>query len=71
MFELDVTFAVLNTMCEEELRAQHPDLLDLGLKPLELQGAPRAKSQGSHRASREGSTGEIARLLDRGTPGWA
>ena len=36
MFRLDVTFAVPNTLFAEELRTDHPELLGLGLKSLEL-----------------------------------
>lgn len=36
MFRLDVTFAVPNTLFEEELRTDHPELPRLGLKSLEL-----------------------------------
>ena len=36
MFRLDVTFAVPNSLFEEELRTDHPELPQLGLKSLEL-----------------------------------
>lgn len=36
MFRLEVTFAVPNTLFEEELRTDHPDLPRLGLRSLEL-----------------------------------
>lgn len=36
MFRLDVTFAVPDVLFEEELRIDHPELLRLGLKRLEL-----------------------------------
>lgn len=36
MFTLDVTIAVPNTLYEEELRRDHPELPQLGLKSLEL-----------------------------------
>ena len=36
MFQLDATFAVPNTLFEEELRAHHPELPRLGLKSLDL-----------------------------------
>ena len=39
MFKLDVTFAVPNTLFEEELSAHHPDLQGLGLRSLELHEA--------------------------------
>jgi predicted nucleic acid-binding protein len=38
MFRLDATFAVPNTLFEEELREQHPDLPRLGLRMLDLAG---------------------------------
>lgn len=36
MFRFDATFAVPDALFEEELRADHPELLRLGLKLLEL-----------------------------------
>ena len=36
MFSFDATFAVPDVLFEEELRADHPELLRLGLKRLEL-----------------------------------
>ncbi|MDZ4780066.1 MAG: PIN domain-containing protein [Planctomycetia bacterium] len=36
MFRFDATFAVPDVLYEEELRADHPELLRLGLKRLEL-----------------------------------
>ena len=36
MFRFDATFAVPDVLFEEELRTDHPELLRLGLKPLEL-----------------------------------
>jgi len=36
MFRLEVTFAVPDTLFEEELRTDHPELPRLGLKSLEL-----------------------------------
>lgn len=36
MFRFDATFAVPDVLFEEELRADHPELLRLGLKCLEL-----------------------------------
>lgn len=36
MFRLDATFAIPNILFEEELRADHPELLPMGLKLLEL-----------------------------------
>ena len=39
MFRLDVTFGVPDVLYEEELREQHPELLHLGLKTLELKEA--------------------------------
>lgn len=36
MFRFDATFAVPDVLFEEELRADHPELLRLGLKRLEL-----------------------------------
>ncbi len=38
MFRFDVTFAVPDVLYEEELRSDHPELLRLGLKLLELRG---------------------------------
>lgn len=38
MFRLGMTFAVPNTLFEEELRDHHPDLARLGLKSPELRG---------------------------------
>ena len=38
MFRLEFTFAVPNTLYEEELREDHPELLYLGLESLELDG---------------------------------
>lgn len=36
MFQLDAVFAVPNTLYEEELRVEHPQLPELGLRTLEL-----------------------------------
>jgi predicted nucleic acid-binding protein len=36
MFQLDAVFAVPNTLYEEELREEHPQLPELGLRTLEL-----------------------------------
>ncbi len=36
MFQLDAVFAVPNTLYAEELEAEHPHLLELGLRMLEL-----------------------------------
>lgn len=38
MFRFDATFAVPDVLYEEELRTDHPELLRLGLKLLELRG---------------------------------
>ncbi len=38
MFRFDATFAVPDALFEEELRAEHPELLRLGLQLLELRG---------------------------------
>jgi predicted nucleic acid-binding protein len=38
MFRFDATFAVPDVLFEEELRTDHPELLRLGLKLLELRG---------------------------------
>jgi predicted nucleic acid-binding protein len=50
MFRFDATFAVPDILFEEELRTDHPELLRLGLKPLEL---------------REDTVGYAARLVEK------
>ena len=50
MFRFDATFAVPDVLFEEELRTDHPELLRLGLKLLEM---------------REDTVGYAARLVEK------